>query len=47
MSRWWRRRSLRARLTIITTAGLAVALVVAAMLLRVTLRASLDRKSVV
>ena len=44
MSRWWRRRSLRARLTIITTAGLAVALVVAAMLLRSTLRASLTRQ---
>ena len=44
MSRWWRRRSLRARLTIITTAGLAVALVVAAMLLRATLRASLTRE---
>src|SRR5262249_58763867 len=43
VSRWWRRRSLRARLTIITTAGLAVALVVAAMLLRATLRASLTR----
>jgi len=43
VSRWWRRRSLRARLTIITTAGLAVALVVAAMLLRTTLRASLTR----
>jgi signal transduction histidine kinase len=43
VSRWWRRRSLRARLTIITTAGLAVALLVAAMLLRVTLRASLTR----
>jgi signal transduction histidine kinase len=44
VSRWWRRRSLRARLTIITTAGLAVALVVAAMLLRITLRASLTRE---
>jgi signal transduction histidine kinase len=43
VSRWWRRRSLRARLTIITTVGLAVALVVAAMLLRATLRASLTR----
>jgi signal transduction histidine kinase len=43
VSRWWRRRSLRARLTVITTAGLAVALVVAAMLLRTTLRASLVR----
>jgi signal transduction histidine kinase len=43
VSRWWRRRSLRARLTIITTVGLAVALVVAAMVLRATLRASLTR----
>jgi signal transduction histidine kinase len=43
MSRWWRRRSLRARLTVITTAGLAVALIVGAMLLRVTLRTSLTR----
>ena len=43
MSRWWRRRSLRARLTVITTAGLAVALIVGAMLLRATLRASLTR----
>ncbi len=45
MSRWWRRRSLRARLTIVTTAGLAVALVVAGMLLRTTLRASLTREA--
>ena len=44
MSRWWRRRSLRARLTVITTVGLAIALVVGAMLLRVTLRASLTRE---
>ena len=43
MSRWWRRRSLRARLTVITTAGLAVALIVGALLLRATLRASLTR----
>jgi signal transduction histidine kinase len=43
VSRWWRRRSLRARLTIITTAGLAVALILGAMLLRATLRASLTR----
>jgi signal transduction histidine kinase len=43
VSRWWRRRSLRARLTVITTAGLAVALIVGAMLLRATLRASLTR----
>ncbi len=38
---WWRRRSLRARLTITTTAGLAIALIAAAMLLHVALRASL------
>ena len=43
MSRWWRRRSLRARLTVITTAGLAVALIVGALLLRATLRTSLTR----
>jgi signal transduction histidine kinase len=43
VSRWWRRRSLRARLTVITTAGLAVALIVGAMLLRATLRTSLTR----
>src|SRR2546425_3113775 len=39
--RWWRRRSLRARVTVTTTVGLAVALVAAAMLLRSELRASL------
>jgi signal transduction histidine kinase len=43
MSRWWRRRSLRARLTVITTAGLAVALLLGAILLRDALRASLIR----
>jgi signal transduction histidine kinase len=43
VSRWWRRRSLRARLTVITTAGLAVALVAGALLLHATLRASLIR----
>jgi signal transduction histidine kinase len=43
VSRWWRRRSLRARLTVITTVGLAVALLAGAMLLRGTLRASLIR----
>ena len=43
---WWRRRSLRARLTIITSAGLALALAAAAILLlgalRVYLAGSLD-----
>jgi signal transduction histidine kinase len=39
--RWWRQRSLRARLTMTTTAGLAIALLAAAMLLHVALRASL------
>ena len=39
--RWWRRRSLRARVTVTTTVGLAVALVAAAMLLRSELRATL------
>jgi signal transduction histidine kinase len=38
---WWQRRSLRARLTMTTTAGLAIALIAAAMLLHVALRASL------
>jgi signal transduction histidine kinase len=38
---WWRRRSLRARLTIVTTAGLAVALVVAAAAVWVILFSSL------
>jgi signal transduction histidine kinase len=38
---WWRRRSLRARLTLTTTAGLAIALLAAALLLHVALRASL------
>ncbi len=42
-SRWWRRRSLQARLTVITTAGLALALVGAALLLHDALRASLIR----
>jgi signal transduction histidine kinase len=44
VSRWWRRRSLRARLTVITTVGLAVALLVGGILLRDTLRASLIRE---
>src|SRR6516162_3694007 len=41
--RWWRRRSLRARVTMTTTVGLAVALVAGAMLLHGTLQASLTR----
>ena len=40
---WWRRRSLRARLTLATSAGLAVALALAAVLLVNALRASLVR----
>ena len=40
---WWRRRSLRARLTLITSAGLALALAVAAVLLVNALRLSLIR----
>ena len=40
---WWRQRSLRARLTLITSAGLALALAVAAVLLVNALRLSLDR----
>ncbi len=43
LPRWWRRRSLRARLTMITSAGLAVALAVAAVLLVNALRLSLIR----
>jgi signal transduction histidine kinase len=42
--RWWRRRSLRARVTMITTLALAVALVAGAMLLRGTLQGSLTRE---
>jgi signal transduction histidine kinase len=38
MAGWWRRRSLRARLTLVTSAGLAVALVLAAVLLASALR---------
>ena len=38
---WWRRRSLRARLTLITSAGLAVALALAALLLASALRSAL------
>jgi signal transduction histidine kinase len=40
-ARWWRRRSLRARLTLITSAGLALALAVAAVLLVNALRVAL------
>src|SRR5271157_1228783 len=40
-ARWWRRRSLRARLTLITSAGLALALAAAAVLLVNALRVSL------
>jgi len=40
---WWRRRSLRARLTLATSAGLALALALAAVLLVNALRASLIR----
>ena len=42
-ARWWRRRSLRARLTLITSAGLALALTAAAVLLVNALRVSLIR----
>ena len=42
-ARWWRQRSLRARLTLITSAGLALALAVAAVLLVNALRVSLTR----
>src|SRR5262249_59988588 len=38
---WWRRLSLRARLTAATTVGLALALAAAALLLHSTLRGSL------
>lgn len=40
---WWRRRSLRARVTLASTVGLALALVAAALLLRGALRVSLVR----
>jgi signal transduction histidine kinase len=43
VSRWWRRRSLRARLTMVTTAGLALALLAGAVLLVGALHASLVR----
>ena len=40
---WWRRRSLRARVTLASTAGLAVALAAGAVLLTTSLAVSLDR----
>ena len=43
MRTWWRGRSLRARLTLTTTAALAVALAAGAMLLHATLNRSLIR----
>ena len=39
---WWRRRSLRARVTLVSTLGLALALLAVALLLRAELRASLS-----
>jgi signal transduction histidine kinase len=42
-ARWWRRRSLRARVTLASTAGLALALAAAALLLSGALRVSLIR----
>jgi signal transduction histidine kinase len=41
---WWRRRGLRARLTLAASAGLAVALAAAALLLLIALQASLTRE---
>jgi signal transduction histidine kinase len=41
-ARWWRRRSLRARVTLASTVGLALALLAAALLLRAELRASVS-----
>ena len=43
LGRWWRRRSLRARVTLASTAGLALALAAAAVLLSSALRLSLIR----
>jgi signal transduction histidine kinase len=43
LARWWRRRSLRARLTLTAAAGLAVALAGLAVLLVTTLNLTLDR----
>jgi len=42
-ARWWRRRSLRARVTLASTVGLALALLAAALLLSAELRASLTQ----
>ena len=42
-ARWWRRRSLRARVTLASTAGLALALAAAAVLLSSAVRLSLIR----
>ena len=42
IGRWWRRRSLRARVTLAATAGLALALFGVALLLRAELRTSLS-----
>jgi signal transduction histidine kinase len=42
--KWWHRRSLRARVTMTTTVGLAVALVAGALLLRGTLQSTLTRE---
>src|ERR1700749_2485280 len=42
LARWWRRRSLRARLTLTAAAGLAVALAGLAVLLVTTLSLTLD-----
>ena len=44
LPRWWRRRSLRARVTMTTTAGLAVALAAAALLLHNAIQGSLTRE---
>jgi signal transduction histidine kinase len=43
-ARWWRQRSLRARLTLVTSAGLALALTGAAVLLANALRVSVTRE---
>src|SRR6201994_3875306 len=43
LTRWWRRRSLRARLTVTAAAGLTVALTGLAVLLITTLSLTLDR----
>jgi signal transduction histidine kinase len=43
LPRWWRRRSLRARLTLVSSAGLALGLALAALLIHATVQASLER----